>query len=307
MKYMEWLTVWLDSYIKPLSKHNTYCCYNNLINNHIIPRLGEMELDSLTPLALQRFSNELAACGNSKTGEGLSSSSVNLVITVLQRSLETAYRLGYINSYEADKIKRPKMRERRIECFTLSEQKQIEYAALSHRKSKMRGIVLCLYTGLRIGELLALEWSDVDLDRLEISVNKSCTDGRGEDGKYIRIVGAPKTDTSIRTVPIAAQLSELIRQMKATSTSSYVVGDATLSVRSYQRSFELLLKKLDIPHRGFHSLRHTFATRALECGIDVRTLSELLGHKNPSVTLARYAHSMLEHKKTMIDKLGELL
>ena len=261
----------------------------------------------LTPLTLQRFSNELAVCGNTRTGEGLSSSSVNLVITVLQRSLETAFSLGYISSYEADKIKRPKTRERRVECFTLKEQKLIESAALSHRKRKMRGIVLCLYTGLRIGELLALEWSDVDLERLEISANKSCADGRGENGKYIRIVGAPKTDTSVRKVPIAVQLSGLIREMKATAASSYVIGDETLSVRSYQRSFELLLKKLDIQHRGFHSLRHTFATRALECGVDVRTLSELLGHKNPSVTLARYAHSMTEHKKAMIDKLGELL
>lgn len=275
--------------------------------NHIAPKLGEAELDLLTPLTLQRFSNELAVCGNTRTGEGLSSSSVNLVITVLQRSLETAFSLGYISSYEADKIKRPKTRERRVECFTLKEQKLIESAALSHRKRKMRGIVLCLYTGLRIGELLALEWSDVDLERLEISVNKSCADGRGENGKYIRIVGAPKTDTSVRKVPIAVQLSGLIREMKATAASSYVIGYETLSVRSYQRSFELLLKKLDIQHRGFHSLRHTFATRALECGVDVRTLSELLGHKNPSVTLARYAHSMTEYKKAMIDKLGELL
>lgn len=78
-------------------------------------------------------------------------------------------------------------------------------------------------------------------------------------------------------------------------------------MRSYQRSFEQLLKKLDIRHRGFHSLRHTFATRALECGMDVKTLSEILGHKNPIVTLNRYTHSLLEHKSAMMNRLGKLL
>ena len=89
-------------------------------------------------------------------------------------------------------------------------------------------------------------------------------------------------------------------------TSVEADGNA-VSVRSYQRSFELLLKKLHIAHRGFHSLRHTFATRALECGMDVRTLSEILGHKNPTVTLNRYAHSLLEHKAAMMNRLGKLL
>ena len=80
-----------------------------------------------------------------------------------------------------------------------------------------------------------------------------------------------------------------------------------VSVRSYQRSFELLLKRLNIPHKGFHSLWHTFATRALECGMDVKTLSEILGHKNPTVTLNRYAHSLMEHKAEMMNRLGKLL
>ena len=78
-------------------------------------------------------------------------------------------------------------------------------------------------------------------------------------------------------------------------------------VRSYQKTFELLLKRLRIPHKGFHSLRHTFATRALECGMDVKTLSEILGHKNPTITLKRYAHSMMEHKAEMMNRLGKLL
>ena len=97
--------------------------------------------------------------------------------------------------------------------------------------------------------------------------------------------------------------------MKKKSKSEFVIADGEKSVfmRSYQRTFELLLKKLNLPHKGFHSLRHTFATRALECGMDVKTLSEILGHKNAAITLNRYAHSLWEHKFEMMNKLGKLL
>ena len=97
--------------------------------------------------------------------------------------------------------------------------------------------------------------------------------------------------------------------MKKQSKEGYIIGNERrhgVPIRSYQKSFERILKYLDIPHKGFHSLRHTFATRALECGMDVKTLSELLGHKNPTVTLKRYTHSMLEHKTEMMNRLGKL-
>ena len=110
-------------------------------------------------------------------------------------------------------------------------------------------------------------------------------------------------------IPLPKQLRPILKGLKKRSNSSSVVSanGSTVSVRYYQRSFELLLKKLKIPHKGFHSLRHTFATRAIECGMDVKTLSEILGHKNPTVTLNRYAHSLMEHKKEMMNRLGKLL
>ena len=96
--------------------------------------------------------------------------------------------------------------------------------------------------------------------------------------------------------------------MKKKSKSNLVIsGDKPLFVRSYQRSFELLLNKLGIPRHGFHTLRHTFATRAIECGVDVKTLSETLGHKNASITLNRYVHSFMDHKHSMMDKVGKFL
>lgn len=114
----------------------------------------------------------------------------------------------------------------------------------------------------------------------------------------------------MRAIPIPNQLLIRLKEYKKSSSDDYVVIGKSVhgaQVRSYQKSFELLLKSLELPHKGFHSLRHTFATRALECGMDIKTLSEILGHKNPTITLKRYAHSMLEHKTEMMNRLGKLL
>lgn len=101
----------------------------------------------------------------------------------------------------------------------------------------------------------------------------------------------------------------MLREHKKKSYSNYIISSERkpLYIRSYQRSFDLLLKELHIEHKGFHSLRHTFATRAIECGMDVKTLSGILGHKNPTITLNRYAHSMMDHKKEMMNRLGKML
>ena len=309
MKYKIWLDEWFRNYIQPSSKKKTCERYSEIIEKHLKVKLGEYELDELTPLALQRYVTELLKGGNIVTGKGLSANSVNGIITVIQNSLKLAYMLGEVKEYSANKIKRPKAKEKEVSCFTLSEQKRIECAVLSGKKPKLFGIVLCLYTGLRIGELLALEWSDIDFNKGTITVSKTCHDGRGENGKMCRITDTPKTASSKRAIPIPKQLLPLLKEKKRNSLSKYVIETTKgepVRVNSYQRSFETLQKKLGIEKKGFHSLRHTFATRALECGMDVKTLSEILGHKNAPVTLNRYAHSLQEHKQEMMNKVGKI-
>ena len=252
---------------------------------------------------------ELLQSGNLRTGKGLSANSVSGIINVIQGSLKTAFRLEYLKEYTADRIKRPKIQEKAVSCFSLQEQKKIEQAVLTSKKEKMFGILLCLYTGLRIGELLALKWEDLDLQKGLLTVSRSCHDGKGKDGHYIRFEDTPKTFSSRRVIPLPKQILPLIREAKKKSCSEYVVSKdgKPVSVRSYQRTFDLLQRKIKISHRGFHSLRHTFATRALECGMDVKTLSEILVHKSPTVTLNRYVHSLMEHKQDMMNRLGKLL
>ena len=304
LKYIDWLTQRLENYIRPSVKMRTYERYKLIVEQHIKDKIGDMELNELSPLVLQSFITGLLQSGNKKTGNGLSANSVNAVISVIQSSLKTAHMLGLTAEYTADKLKRPKLTEKPVECFTITEQKQIEKAVMNGKKDKLYGILLCLYSGLRIGELIALQWSDIDLTKGILTVSKSCHDSK--DGLVIE---APKTISSRRAIPLPKQLLPILKSIKKKSDAPFVVSakGKPVSVRSYQRSFELLLKRLNIPHKGFHSLRHTFATRALECGMDVKTLSEILGHKNPTVTLNRYAHSLMEHKADMMNRLGKLL
>ncbi len=303
MQYKEWLRQWLENYVKPTTKCKTYIRYSEIVRGHLVPKLGDYEVNDLTPIILQRLTTELLYSGNLKTGAGLSANSVNGIITVIQNSLKTAFAIGVTDEYNADKVKRPKAREKQVVCFTKWEQQRIEQAISESNKSKLYGVILCLYTGLRIGELLALEWTDINLQNGVIFVNKTRHDGKE------KTIDSPKTETSRRVIPVPKQLLPLLKEWKKQSRSIFVVvnGEKGISIRGYQRMFERLLCRLGIEHKGFHALRHTFATRALECGMDVKTLSEILGHKNATVTLNRYVHSLAEHKQEMMNLVGKLI
>ena len=307
MKYKEWLNIWLENYVKPSAKAKTIESYERIIQKQISGGLGETEITDLTAMDIQLFVTELLKNGNRATKQGLAASSVNTIITVIQSSLKTAATLGYISKNVAEGIKRPKIKNKEVTCFTIAEQKKIEQAALSDKRGKMFGVVLCLYTGLRIGELLSLTWEDIDLQKGFITINKTCHDGMTEHG-FGRILDEPKTQSSRRTIPVPKQLLPILRKLKKAEKTEYVISfrGHPLTIRSYQRSFTLLLEKIGVEHKNFHSLRHTFATRALECGMDVKTLSEILGHKSATVTLSRYAHSLIEHKQDMMNRLGKM-
>ncbi len=309
MKYKIWLKEWMNNYVKLSSKSRTVERYEGIIEYHLIPMLGEIEISKITPIMLQRIITELLLKGNKRTKEGLASNTVNSIINVIQNSFRTAYELNLIRYNAAIKLKRPKSIEKKVDCLTIIEQKQIEKEVLTTHKPHLLGIIISLYTGIRLGELLALEWTDIDFKGGILHINKSCYDGMKEDSSFGRIIDTPKTTSSTRIIPLPNKLLSLLKSHKLTSESPYIIskGNRIISVRTYQRNFEKLLEKLNIKHHNFHSLRHTFATRALECGMDVKTLSEILGHKSPIITLNRYAHSMLEHKKEMMNLVGKLL
>ncbi len=304
MIYKKWLQLWLDNYIKPSCKARTVIRYEQIIDRHLIKELGEYDLKELTPHILQQFVAGKLKNGNIRTGGGLSSNTVNCIISVIQASLKMANALSYTDDYVGDKIVRPKIAEKQVVCFSIKEQEKIEKYIINANKIKLYGIILCLYTGLRIGELMALQVSNINLEKKILMVNKSCY-----DSKSGRILETPKTSSSTRVIPLPKSILCYLKKLIKNTTCNYLMVDNNkpISVRSYQRSFELLLVKLKIEHKGFHALRHTFATRALECGMDVKAVAEILGHKNATITLNRYVHSMFDYKQTMMNKLGKNL
>lgn len=308
MKYSQWVDEWLESYVRPSVKEKTYQNYREIMRLHIVPYLGDKEIESMDKKALLEWCNNISRYGNRKTGAGLSAGTVGLILSILQKSLRVAVDVGIVSEQFSDCIKHPKYDEKRIPCFTLAEQKKIEWEILKKPSYKNIGALICLYTGLRIGELMALKWENVDFKNGVISVNATCRDGY-QNGKYVKLMDTPKTSSSKRVIPVPRQLLPYLSALKKASKSEYVISSphGEMSVRLYQKNFASLLKRLKIEHRSFHALRHTFATRALECGMDVKTLADILGHKNPNITLNRYAHSMMEHKIAMMNRVGQFL
>ncbi len=309
MNFNEWLDIWLDKYQKNTIKLRTYFTYQNLIRLHIKPSLGNYELEQLNTSILQDFVNYKINHGNLINGNSLSTSTILAITSILKSSLRFALKLDLIKKDCFSFLSIPYLKQKEVDAFSLKEQKKIEDYCLKSNKTNYFGIVLCLYTGIRIGELLSLTWNDIDFKKRLLYVRHTLARIKKEE-KVITILAEPKTKKSKRIIPLSSTLIHYLKEIKNKSTSKYIIStksNSFVSIRSYQRTYEKLLKRCNVDYKNFHVLRHTFATRALESGMDVKTLSEILGHTNATITLNRYAHSMINYKIMMMDKLGKLL
>ena len=214
-----------------------------------------------------------------------------------------------LSANPCDRIRRVPGPPSRVEAFTREEQRRLEEAIAAWEDRRLFGIRLCLYTGLRIGELLGLEWQDVDMEKGILHIQKTVYREKNAAGEWQLFVDRPKTAASERMVPLPGYLAEDLRIYRRGARSEFVIENKKaerMSIRSYQYLFERLTEKAGVRKLNFHALRHTFATRALECGMDIKTLSELMGHKNATITLNRYAHSMMDTKIAAMNKLEKL-
>lgn len=309
MKYKEWLWVWLNDYQKNYLKPRTFRNYEGVARNHILPKLGEYELNELSLSVLQSFVVDRETNGRGIHKTGLASGTMKIIVNVLQKSLDMAVEIGEVEYHNANRIKMQKSSSsKEVECFSMAEQKIIENAILNKFPNKKIGILISLYTGLRVGEIVALRWEDVDFQNFTITVNHTAREIY-IDGKRETVLDEPKTISSKRVIPIPKRLIPYMLITKSAYNCEYVVmcKNRSTTIRAYQKLYKRMLERENIKYRSFHTLRHTFATRALECGMDVKTLSEIMGHKTPTITLNRYSHSLTEHKIAMMNRLGENL
>lgn len=309
MKTKEWLNTWLNKYVKHSVKLRTYDRYKYNVEKHINPELGDYELEELSASVLQDFVLKKLEKGNLKTGGPLANNSVIGIVNIIKSALALAVSLEVVEKEYTNKIKLPPPTEKPVNAFEKQEQQILEQYCMNSKKTNHIGIVICLYTGLRIGELLALTWDDIDFENGILNIDKEAYKVK-ENGIWRTIIDKPKTKSSIRIIPIPKTLLSKLKEIKKKSKFEHIIStreNTVVDTRSYQKTYERILNNLHIPYKNFHSLRHTFATRAVEFGIDVKSLAEIMGHKNPTVTLQRYTHSLLSYKKDMMNKLGKML
>ena len=298
MTVSDWFDKWLESQRR--IKRSTYTTYSSNINKHIKKKLGKIKLKMLTDEHIQRFVDDLS--------KDLTAKSVRSVFSVLRLGLTDAYEKR-LSVELCRKIKLPKVKRKEVKVFTKIEQKAIEQYIEQSSYPNDIGILICFYTGIRIGELCALDINnDIDLKRGVISIRHTLYRVKTEKGKRkteLRI-SAPKSESSIREIPLPKFL--IVKLSAIDNGSGFLIhrNGKFIEPSVYARRYKKILEELDIPYRKFHATRHTFATRALEIGMDIKTLSEILGHSSPTVTLNLYSHSLPEHKKKEMDRLGKL-
>ena len=309
MNFSQVIDKWMTEEQQHKLKHRTYLRYSEMINRHIKPLLGACDTTMLTLQDLKDFQAEKFRDTNCYTGKPLANNTVKIIMSVVINTLVFARKRGF-SEIDTREIERIRFEDRPVSVFNKTEQKKIEAEALKSGKSNHFGIVLCLYTGLRLGELLGLTWQDIDFDNATVRINKASYALTDDDGKHKILVDKPKTEASDRIIPVPKPLLKELKAIRKKSKSPFVISTnkgTRVNNRSYQKTYERLLARAGVKYKNFHVLRHTFATRALECGMDIKTLSEIMGHKTPVITMNRYVHSLMETKQKMMNLLAKSL
>ncbi|MBC9786429.1 site-specific integrase [Heliobacterium chlorum] len=311
----EWMDIWLEQYARPNVRPKTYECYEYITRLHLKPKLGNVKIQSLQTTQLQRLLNE-------KRQSGLATRTVELILTTARTALKQAMHDELINKNAADHVRKPKPSPKQISVFTVDQMKEFMFVAEEDRL--WIAFKLLLGTGMRVGELLALKWGDINLERGHIDVTKGTVLVKNEHGpnKTHQIIQEPKTKNGYRRIPIT---EDLVRQLKRWHFLQFFekknaegkYEDSGLVVttkkgrmvtqRNLATKFHRLLAKAEIPKTNLHSLRHTYATRLLEAGVHPKVVQELLGHGSIRITLDTYSHVLPDVKKQAIDKIEGML
>lgn len=302
-KFSKIVALWKEDK-KQYVKRSTFAAYTLLIENHILPSFGEMAL--VEEQDVQTFVFR-------KLNEGLSHKTIKDILIVLKMILRFGVK-NQMTEYRQIDIKFPTERDKHsIDILSHSHQKQImEYIRL-HFTFKNLGIYICLSAGMRIGEICALTWDDLDVENGIIHVRKTIQRIYviEEHRKYTEVIlDTPKTKNSIREIPMTKNLLKMIRPIKKIVNGNFYVltnEPKPTEPRTYRNYYKQFMQSLGLPLMKFHGLRHSFATRCIESKCDYKTVSVLLGHSNISTTLNLYVHPNLEQKKRCMEQMSRLL
>lgn len=288
---------------RTLVKPSTMSAYRQTLRKHLLPAFGT--LSALTENDVQRFVRQ-------KLQDGMGNKSVRDVLMVLRMVVKYGAKQGWM-VYTPWDIQYPRTEKKEIQVLSVTDHRKLLQYVRTHYSHRNLGIYICLTMGLRIGEICALRWSDIDTKAGTLSVERTIERIGIEAGGERRtavVIGSPKTKTSRRHIPLPSQLRILVAPIKrVVSPDSYVITGALVpeEPNTYRQFYLRLLKQLDLPRLNFHALRHSFATRCIESDCDYKTVSALLGHSSVSTTLNLYVHPGLKQKQRCIAKVFKLL
>jgi integrase len=275
-----------------------------LIENHLLPYFGDRLL--VEEAFVQQFVLE-------KLEAGLAQKTVKDVLIVLKMILKFGAKQS-IFTYKPFEIQFPTQRQKlSLEVLSRSDQKKIMSYIQQHFTFRNLGVYICLSAGMRIGEICALKWKDVDMEKGVISVRRTIQRIYNiENGvrKTELLLDTPKTSNSIREIPMVKELWRMLKPLKKLVNESFFVvtnDSKPTEPRTYRIYYKSLMKELSMPELKFHGLRHSFATRCIESNCDYKTVSVLLGHSNISTTLNLYVHPNMEQKKRAVDQMFKSL
>lgn len=293
----EWAKYWLETLLAPHIKQSTLAQYRRNLDKHILPRFGKLPMDAITTLDIQETIGEW--------NSALSANTINGLCRMLKSLLSAAVQYGKISVNPYQSIRTPKIKRKKPRVLTLGEQAKLETAALASGRLEY---ILCLYSGLRLGELCALKWEDINWQKGVLSVNSTLQRISRKDKKTLIILDTPKSESSEREVPLPLFMLEMLRHYKATQRKDQVYLFASKKgtpkdPRLMQQHLTSLLSKIDLQGVHMHTLRHTYATRCLENQIGYTALAELLGHSTPRITLDYYAHTTRDYLHQSVGKL----
>jgi len=290
----EWLVQ-----VKNTRKYSTYIKYLKLYEFHIKEALKQAKISDIS----NTFINKNIF--NTEQGKNTSENTRHSIIVIINQILQ------YASEYFAcSEIKLTNKfihaQNKRIEIINHSEQALLLRYLSQNMDLSKAGIILCISTGLRLGEICALKWEDIDLEQMIIHIKRTvqriaCSDA---DKKTSLIITPPKSIFSAREIPISKEINMLLNQMSMMQTGIYVLGgNMPLEPRTYQKRFKKYLRDINAKEYNFHTIRHTFATNCIDSGMDVKSLSEILGHSDVKITLNRYVHPTMETKRKHIAAL----